>query len=268
MLSSCVVILTTPRGGMYHFTMSSLRDFTLNQIDLLSQLSHSKGVRDLARRNNMDPAAVSRLLTEVERVLRLKIAIRSKTGLLLTAEGQQVVNMATELMAHFKKFDAVGSVDPLFAKIPVLNFGSRGFLTTLMAGLIAKREIEKDNFKMRFLDSSPQETLRSALAGLVDVAVHIEKWSWPASWQSQDAGHLTWGLLANADHPIRTKATLKDTQKYPFIGSSYITNDRIERSTDVFPCDGQNAGLGTNHRLPSRLRRYSFLRNTWRSCRS
>lgn len=231
-----VVELTTP--------MNNLSNFTMIQIDLLSQLAHSKGVRDLARRNNMDPAGVSRFLTEVERVLGFKIAIRSKAGLLLTFEGSQVVNMASELMGHLKKFDSLGNIDPLFSKIPVLNFGSRGFLTSILAGIIAKKDIKKNNFKMRFVDSSPQDTLRASLAGLLDVAVHIEKWQWPSTWQSKEAATLTWGLLANADHPIRTKSSLKDTQKYPFIGSSYISNDRIERSTDVFPLKWSERRIG------------------------
>lgn len=214
------------------------------QIDLLAQLAFSKGVRDLARRNNMDPAGVSRFLTEVERVLGFKMAIRSKAGLILTAEGTQVVNMAAELIGHLKKFDGLGNIDPEFAKIPILNFGSRGFLTTILAGIIAKKDLKKNNFRLRFVDSSPQDTLRASLAGLLDVAVHIEKWQWPSSWQSKEAANLTWGLVAKSDHPIKAKSTIKDAQKYPFIGSSYMTNDRIERSTDVFPLKWSERRIG------------------------
>lgn len=214
------------------------------QIDLLSQLAHSSGIRDLARKNGMDPAGVSRFLSEVERVLGFKIAIRSKKGLLLTTEGTQVVNMASEIMLHLKKFDSLGNVDPEFAKIPILNFGSRGFLTTILAGIISRQDIKKNNFKMRFIDSSPQDTLRASLAGLIDVAVHIEKWQWPSSWLSKEAGNLTWGLVAHADHPIRKKSVLRDAQKYPFVGSSYIANDRVERSTDVFPLKWAERRIG------------------------
>lgn len=216
----------------------------MNQIDVLSQLGHTKGVRDLARQNSMDPAAVSRLLKEVELAFGFQLAIRSKAGLSLTSEGQQVVQMASELIQHLKRFEEFKNIDPVLAKMTTLNFGSRGFLTTLLSGLIAKRSLEESNFRMRFLDSSPQDTLRAALAGLIDIAVHIEKWSWPESWLTKEAATLTWGLVARYDHPIKTKVVLKETQKYPFVGSSYISNERIERSTDVFPLKWSERRIG------------------------
>lgn len=224
--------------------MSTLKNFTMNQIDVLSQLAHTKGVRDLARRNSMDPAGVSRLLSEVERVFGFKIATRSKTGLSLTEEGKQIVLMASELTLHLRKFEEIGSIDPEFSKIKTLNLASRGFLTTLLSGLLSRNSIPEQNFKLRFLDSSPQDTLRAALAGLVDVAVHIEKWSWPGTWLSQEAATLTWGLVARQDHPIKTKILIKDSQKYPFVGSSYLSSDRLERSTDVFPLKWSERRIG------------------------
>jgi DNA-binding transcriptional LysR family regulator len=224
--------------------MLPLADFTVQQIGILAQLGETKGIRDLARKNSMDPAAVSRLIQQAERILGFSLALRTKRGLLLTSEGQQVVERAAKLFAHLKSFDDFKSIDPVFARIPTFTLGSRGFLATLLAGILAKTPIEELKFKIRFVDSSPADLLRASLAGAVDLAVHLENWSWPNSWITREVANLTWGLVARADHPLGPVATLAQTQKYPFIAASYLANDRVERSADVFPLKWSERRVG------------------------
>jgi DNA-binding transcriptional LysR family regulator len=214
--------------------MMIFKDFTLQQIDLLSQLSEVSGIRDLARKNNADPGKITRLIQDLEAAIGYSIVIRSKRGIELTSEGRQAVNLARDIVNQFKQIDSLKKLTSEFTDLDVINIGSRGFLTTLLAQSLTRLPIEKTQARFRFLDSSPSDLFKAALAGTIDVAVHLENWSWPGSWISEEVSTITWGLVGNSKHPLPKKIRVAQSQKYPFIGVSYLQNDRIERSEDIF----------------------------------
>ncbi len=224
--------------------MNSLNNFTLHQITLISQLSEAQGIRDFARKHSMDPAAVTRLLKEVENSMGFSLATRTKKGLLLTPEGTQVVMLAKDLVVQFMRFEDFKKIDSAYAQIPTYNIGSRAFLSTLLAEIVGLEQIEKTKVKFRFLDSSPTDLLRASLNGSMDIAVHFEEWNWPESWQSEVASNFTWGLVAKKNHPLKSKVKVAETQKYPFVGVSYLAGDRIERSSDIFPLRWSERRIG------------------------
>ncbi len=224
--------------------MDTLRNFTLHQMELIAQLGEAQGIRDLARKNSMDPANVTRLLQDIEQALGFSLATRTKRGIQLTPEGTQTVALARELVAQLMKFDDLKKVDPSFARIPTFNLGSRAFLSTLLAEVIAKESVTQTKVKFRFLDSSPSDLLRAALTGSIDIAVHIEPWNWPDSWVSEEAANLTWGLVARLGHPLKAKVKVAQTQAYPFVGVSYLSGERVERSGDIFPLRWSERRIG------------------------
>jgi DNA-binding transcriptional LysR family regulator len=224
--------------------MDALKNFTLHQIKLISQLGETQGIRDLARKNSMDPASITRLLQDLEGALGFSLATRTKRGLLLTPEGSQAVALARELVTQIMKFEDLKKIDPSFARIPTYNLGSRAFLSTLLAEVIAKESIAQTKVKFRFLDSSPTDLLRASLTGSIDLAVHIEHWSWPESWVSEDIASLSWGLVARTGHPLKSKVKTSQTQAYPFVGVSYLAGERIERSADIFPLRWSERRIG------------------------
>ncbi len=240
--------------------MLVLKDFTLQQIDLLSQLGEVSGVRDLARKNRMDPAAITRLIQDLEEAIGFPIALRTKRGLDLTSEGRDAVSLAKEIIGHFKKIDSLKRVESEFAKYPVVTLSSRGFLTSLIAEALTRSPIPKLGTRFRFLDSSPSDLFKAALAGTVDVAVHLERWNWPSSWISENASTVTWGLVGNIDHPLPERIRVKQTQKYPFVGASFLQNDRVERSDDIFPLKWSERKIG--HESQTATTSKAILRNS------
>lgn len=210
------------------------KDFTLDQIDLLSQLSEVSGIRDLARKNNADPARITRLIQDLEKAIGYPIIVRSKRGIELTTEGRQAVNLARDIVTQFKKIDSLKKLTSELSDLDVINVGSRAFLTTLIAQSLTRIPFEKTQARFRFLDSSPSDLFKAALAGTIDIAVHLESWTWPGSWITEEGSTITWGLVGNTKHPLPKKIKLAQSQKYPFIGVSYLQNDRIERSEDIF----------------------------------
>ncbi len=224
--------------------MTALKNFTLHQIQLISQLTESQGIRDFARKFSMDPSAVTRLLKEIENELGFSMATRTKKGLIITPEGRQVVSLAKELVVQFMKFEDFKKIDQAYALIPTFNIGSRAFLSTLMSEVISKDSIETLKTKFRFLDSSPSDLLRASLIGSVDIAVHFEDWVFPETWITEDVATLTWGLIARKKHPLKLKVNIADTQEYPFVGVSYLAGERVERSPDIFPLRWSERRIG------------------------
>jgi DNA-binding transcriptional LysR family regulator len=214
--------------------MMIFKDFTLQQIDLFSQLGEVRGVRDLARKNNADPARITRLIQDLEVAIGFPIIVRSTRGVELTTEGRQAVSLARDIINQFKKIDSLRKIENEFSDLAVISIGSRGFLSTLIAQTLTQHPIPKIQARFRFLDSSPSDLFKAALAGAIDVAVHLENWTWPQSWISEEVSTITWGLVGNSKHPLPKKICAAQSQKYPFIGVSYLQNDRIERSEDIF----------------------------------
>ncbi|MFN8944643.1 MAG: LysR substrate-binding domain-containing protein [Pseudobdellovibrionaceae bacterium] len=224
--------------------MTKFGNLTFLQVHLISQLLYTRGIRDLARKNSLDPSAVSRLLKELEDQLGFEIAIRSKQGLTLTQEGEKVARVAAEIVESLHKFEEVKITGKNKKEYPSFVCGSRGFLSAVVAGIVSATPIDKLKMRIKFVDSSPQDLLKFALAGIVDVAIHFEEWKWGSQWISEDVGNLTWALIARNGHPIGKKTTLLDVQKYPFVAASYIGSDRIERSADIFPLKWSQRTVG------------------------
>ncbi len=75
----------------------------------------------------MDPAVISRLIQDAEKIFGFAFAVRTKRGLVLTSDGQQVVDKAIALVSQLQTFDDLKNFDPAFARIPTYTLGSRGF---------------------------------------------------------------------------------------------------------------------------------------------
>jgi len=120
--------------------------------------------------------------------------------------------------------------------------GARSFKNVPVASQITK--IDQDQFRWRIVDSSPQDLLRIYLIGSVDIAIHLESWSWPLIWQTEVVAELSWGLVAKKNHPLKLSSSMSDVKKYPFIVASYLNQDRIERATDVFKMKWNERILG------------------------
>lgn len=224
--------------------MKNIWSLSVNQIHLISQLSEAKGIRDLARHNSVDPAAVSRLIRDAEELLGFSLVVRSQRGISLTGEGRQIVGICREVISTIGKFEEYRPSRPAREKALSFVLGSRGYLMSIIAGLVAQTPIEKSGCRFKFLDLSPSALLQACLSGLVDVAIHFEDWSWPASWATKTEGSLTWGLVVRGRHPIKPKVKLEQLQSYPFITASYLLEDRIERIPDAFPLRISQRWLG------------------------
>ena len=241
--------------------MASLRNLTLLQIELIASITKSKGIRDLARAFDMDPAQISRRLKEVEDLLGVSLFTRSKKGITVTSRGEEVSQICKTMIEQSKSIE-LAPKSSAWSKKPLLTVGSRAFLNVPIASSVTK--IDQDQFRWRFVDSSPQDLLRACLVGAVDIAVHLESWSWPTSWQTEIAAELSWGLVVKKNHPLKLNSSISDVKKYPFIVASYLNQDRVERATDVFKLKWTERILGHEAQTTSVMK--SILLETQHIC--
>lgn len=203
--------------------MTKLRDLSLLQIELVSRLRGIRGIRDLARSVDMDAAAVSRKLNEVERILRVSLFTRSKKGIVVTARGEEVAAICQQILEQAAQIEHA-PVESAWSRVPLMTIGSRAFLNAAIAESLVG--LTGTSYRWRFVDSSPQELLRASLVGAIDIAIHLEDWSMPVAWQKEHVADLSWGLVARADHPLSDVASLSEVKKYPFIVASFLNQDR------------------------------------------
>ena len=224
--------------------MRSLSNLSFSQVQIISQLSGARGIRDLARQNNIDPAAVSRLIKEAEIHFGFALITRSQKGISLTVEGRQAVALCREVISVMGKVEELRPNERSSKAQHSFVLGTRGYLAVSLSGLIAQTSIEKSGCRFKFMDSSPSVLLQSCLTGSVDIAVHFEDWSWPSSWVTNNTGNISWGLVVREEHPMKSKIEAREVIKYPFITSSYLLEDRVERIPDAFPVRLSERWLG------------------------
>jgi DNA-binding transcriptional LysR family regulator len=214
--------------------MASLRHLTLLQIELIASLTKSKGIRDLARSFEMDPAQVSRRLKEVEDLLGLPLFVRSKKGITVTSRGEEISQICKSMIEQSKSIE-LSPKNSVWSKKPIYTVGSRAFLNVPIASQVIK--VDQEQFRWRFVDSSPQDLLKACLIGSVDIAVHLESWSWPTSWLTENVAELSWGLVAKKNHPLKTNSIVKIfLSKNNFSKNNFSKNKIIKFRDFYFFC--------------------------------
>ena len=224
--------------------MKGLWNLSINQIHIIAQLPKAKGIRDLARKNSLDPAAVSRMIKDAEDLFGFILVTRSQRGVSLTSEGMQISQLCIDIIRGINKFEEFRPNDSGEDKIVSFVLGSRGYLSVSIAGFIAEIPTQESGIRFKFIDTSPSALFQGCLAGAVDIAIHFEDWAWPSNWSTKMVGSLTWGIVVRAQHPIKAKINSRDLQKFPFITASYLLDDHLIRIPDSFPLRLSQRQLG------------------------
>jgi DNA-binding transcriptional LysR family regulator len=216
-----------------------IRELTLNDLRLLGALRGEKSLRSVARTMLLEPAAVSKRISRIEELFGVEILRRSARGFVFTGEGERLVEKSEHLLKVAE--DIFGTQAPSSDFERVLTVGSRGFLNILLAEpLLNISRAFAEKTRLRFIDMSPQELQRAAMAGVVDLAVHFEEINWTSAWTTVKAAELNWKLFASSGHPLPSIASLAEVLKYPFIGPGSWNGEKLSTGDDGFPVPWRN----------------------------
>ena len=224
--------------------MSKLNDISLGDLTLLSELPRYDSMRAWASKNRLTPISASRLIKRVETALGVSIVKRSNVGITITPEGQQIAKKAAQLVAlamDLNDVSAASSVAP-FARTFV--FASRGFLNAELAGVVADAfQAADNNYGVRFVDLSPEETIDAMKASFVDFSLNLEELTLGKTWQTKPIGQISWALYGRKQHPLSYGGSVADLAKYRLGHHAYWNGQSIVSNEGEM-----NKPLGVTHR--------------------
>jgi DNA-binding transcriptional LysR family regulator len=216
--------------------MNKLMQLSFQQLAILKELRSHTSLRSLCIKLAINVSNISREITALEDILKVKIVTTSSKGFIMTAEGLRVSQIADDLLIHAEKLNQFTSFE---SDEKVLHtVGSRGYLNLLATTKFSAGSEVSDLVRLRFLDLAPNETLQLAVMGVLDSIVHFEKYELPSSWMTQPLlENIPWKLYVRKNHPLADKQNLhiSDVLKYPFVMSTSWNGREVTINDDGFP---------------------------------
>ncbi len=209
-----------------------VRSLSLFELNLFVEVADLASLRAAARLLGLTPSHASKVLGRVEAKTGIRLFHRSAAGVSLTREGMTLRDAARDVLKVAEALDPPGKGDAG----PVLGIGSVSFLThELLAPNLADLAELEDRLRLRLLDLPPDQILISGIRGMFELAVHVNRLEWPASWTTTNLGETDWVLVSRAGHPLGRKATPDDVTAFPFIVPTYLKGDSFAVGNDFCP---------------------------------
>lgn len=235
-----------------------LRSISLFELEILSLLRDFKTLRTLARSLEVEISYLSKVIQRLEHDLSTEIIKTSPQGYVLTSEGQNIVKCARALTESAGELLQGKSSGPDY---DFLTIGSRGFLNIFFCGsMLEALQKSKSDHRFRFLDMSPDEIRTTAIGGVTDIAIHLEKIDWPNTWDSMLIGNFQWKFFCRHKHPLAKKITSQELLKYPLVSSCHWNGSAIANSPDRLSIPKKLRLRG--HEMQTALTAIEIIRNT------
>ena len=217
----------------------------LRDLEIFLEVSRAKSIREVARRMQTTPGQISKTIQHLETKVGTKIYKRSVSGVLLTAQGAEILEIANTIVRSSESLRAMLGDHGTTKVKKTLALASTSFLNTHVTTPIASEfGGHHPYYSFRFLDLAPDQLVPVALRGGFEIAVHFGSISWPTTWVTNKLGKSKWVLVARFDHPIATRSTLRQILEHPFVSPVYWTQEGLTRGNDQFPVAVAKRKLG------------------------
>ena len=209
-------------------------DVGLADLDLFLRVAKLKSLREGARQVDMTPGAVSKAIKRLEGKVGRTLLRRSVAGILLTAEGN-------ELMAFAEK--VLNWAEPILTPATknktdkVWGIGSLSFLSSRLVPPLLEPICGEKNIRFRIVEFGHNQLVPHGLNGAFEMAVHIGPLEWTRVWSSHELGKMRWCLYAHAAHPLTELKPIRGSEvvKFPFVMSTGWSAQGFARGEDHCP---------------------------------
>lgn len=217
----------------------------LRDLEIFLEVSRAKSIREVARRLQTTPGQISKTIQQLETKIGTKIYKRSVSGVLLTAQGAEILKVANNIVNSSESLRTLLSDHGPTKVTKTLALASTSFLNTHVTAPVTSEFGQKHpEFAYRFLDVAPDQLVPVALRGGFEIAVHFGSISWPTTWETNKLGKSKWVLVARFDHPISSRPSLRQVLEYSFVSPVYWTQEGLTRGNDQFPVPITKRKLG------------------------
>lgn len=190
----------------------------LADLDLFFRAAKLKSLRECARQLDMTPGAVSKAIKRLEEKVGKSLLRRSVSGILLTSEGNELMEIAEKVLRLTAPMAPASSKKNTGNK--VWGIGSLSFISSRLLPLMLEPVCEtRTRTKFRLVEFGNNQLVAHGLNGAFEMAVHIGPLEWTRVWSSYEIGSMRWALYAAKNHPLtklKTVATA-DVVKFPFV---------------------------------------------------
>lgn len=208
----------------------------LADLDLFFRVAKLKSLRECARQLNMTPGAVSKAIKRLEQKLGKSLLRRSVSGVLLTAEGNELMEIAEKVLRMTTSLVPAANKKNLEHK--VWGIGSLSFISSRLLPPLLESICEvRTRTRFRLVEFGNNSLVTHGLNGAFEMAVHVGILEWTRAWSSYEIGNMRWALYGAKNHPLAKLKNLStaDIVKYPFIMPTGWSSQGFVRSEDHCP---------------------------------
>lgn len=225
--------------------LNEIANIRLKDFEIFNEVTRVHSIREVARRVGSTPGQVSKVIQNIEKLLKIKLFKRSASGVLLTNEGKELQDITQDLLAHAERVEQLVSEKQKSRFTNVLTIAGTSFINTHFTSSVLSRLSESiEGRTFRFLDMPPDQLVALGLRGSFELAIHYNALSWPSTWTTQKIGSSKWLLCARTGHPLNERPSLKHVLEYPFVVPAYWTAEGLVRGHDQFPVPFSKRKLG------------------------
>ncbi len=209
---------------------NALENLRFKDISICLNLSQTLNIRELSRKTQLTPGQISKTITKLEKILKIKLFNRSTTGLSLSADGKIFLPKLQKLQNDFLTLQETNNIKE---KKNLTLACSSFFASHLLPKIILKFK----NYQFNIIQLPPEDYIQVGLLSGFSVCLHTTKMDWPKTWYSELAGNITFKLYASPKHPIFRKKTCSknDIKNLDFTGPIYWTKEGLTNGNDYFP---------------------------------
>jgi DNA-binding transcriptional LysR family regulator len=202
---------------------------------ILNDLVRYASINAVARAKKIQPSTVSKIVARLEQQLGEKLIVRSKSGVILTAQGLKILETISPLIENTLSIVNRRNGDRK-RKVPVYTIGSPALVNQkLIPKSVEKFRASYGMAHFRTIQVPPGEVSVAAVGGPFDFLIHWETTRLPKNWQSRTFGTLKYDLYADIGHPLPDSALEREILKYPFITPLYWLRQNLFGESDRCP---------------------------------
>lgn len=209
-------------------------DLKLSELNILVLLAETNSIRELSRRQGIQPSQVSKTIKKIEEKLQINILQRSSSRVSFTLEGMELLKVAREIL---KASSNLGSEKTNLAPTtPIVTLASLSFLNKyLIPDCMSALEKQKHDFHFRLLEIPMKDLLVAGIKGHFEISLHIGKMDWPGTWTSKEVGFLQSGLYARVGHHINSNCSESKLISEKFVTPLRWTKNGTQAGQDNCP---------------------------------
>lgn len=215
--------------------MQDLQDVTISELSLFADLARTKSIRELARRRQVSPSYISKVMKRLEGKTHQRLIDRTLSGVILTTEGQNLLEHVEKLMKVWDSLQTQGGVKNQSRR--VFGVGGASFIINhLLVPVLSRIESSTTNYRFRLLEVPPDQYTSAGLRSAFEICFHFGKIDWPQTWRSELVGKIRWSLCCRSGHELlKRKISNENILEYPFTTPTYWTPEGLSSGNDGCP---------------------------------